>query len=148
MSDTAQLVKDKIDIVDFLRQYVELKPAGKNYKANCPFHKEKTPSFMVSPERQSWHCFGSCSEGGDVIKFLMKYENLEFYDALKVLAEKAGVEIQQSGDRDFKSYNSLYKAMEAAKDFFKTNLNASPKVLAYLKERGLNDETIKEFELG
>ncbi|MDO8429887.1 MAG: DNA primase [bacterium] len=147
-SDTTQLIKDKLDIVDFLKQYIELKPSGKNYKANCPFHKEKTPSFMVSPERQSWHCFGSCSEGGDIIKFLMKYENLEFYDALKVLAEKAGVEIQTSGDRDFKSYNSLYKVMEAAKDFFKANLNASPKVLAYLKERGLKEETIKEFELG
>ena len=123
MSDTAQLVKDKIDIVDFLRQYVELKPAGKNFKARCPFHKEKTPSFMVSPERQSWHCFGSCSEGGDIIKFLMKYENLEFYDALKILAEKAGVEIS-AGNRDFQANNNLYAVMNAAKDFYKGNLGS------------------------
>ena len=75
-SDAAQLIKEKLDVVDFLRQYIELKPAGKNFKARCPFHKEKTPSFMISPERQSWHCFGACNEGGDVIKFLMKYENL------------------------------------------------------------------------
>jgi len=147
-SDTAQLIKDKLDIVDFLRNYVELKPAGKNFKARCPFHKEKSPSFMVSPERQSWHCFGSCSEGGDIIKFLVKYENLEFYDALKILAEKAGVEIKSSGNRDFNAQNSLYRVMEAAKDFFKENLSKSQKVKDYLKERGLKEETIQEFELG
>lgn len=148
MSDTAQLVKEKLDIVDFLRQYAELKPAGKNFKARCPFHKEKTPSFIVSPERQSWHCFGACSEGGDIIKFLMKYENLEFYDALKILAEKAGVEIQASGNRDFQANSALYKVMEAAKDFYKTNLTSSQDVNMYLKRRGLKPETIAEFELG
>ena len=147
-SDTAQLIKDKLDIVDFLKQYVELKPAGKNFKARCPFHKEKSPSFMVSPERQSWHCFGSCSEGGDIIKFLMKYENLEFYEALKILAEKAGVELRTSGDRDFNATNNLYKVMEAAKNFFKENLTKSHFVNEYLKERGLKEETIREFELG
>ena len=148
MSDTAQLVKDKLDIVDFLRQYVELKSAGKNFKARCPFHKEKTPSFMVSPERQSWHCFGSCGDGGDIIKFLMKYENLEFYDALKILAEKAGVEIQAGANRDFQANNALYKAMGAAKDFYKTQLVASPAVNQYLLDRGLKKETAQEFELG
>lgn len=147
-SDTAQLIKDKLDIVDFLRQYVELKPAGKNFKARCPFHKEKTASFMVSPERQSWHCFGSCNEGGDIIKFLMKYENIEFYDALKILAEKAGVDIKTSANRDFRSHNSLYAIMDAAKNFYKANLEKSPAVQAYLKERGLQEETIKEFEVG
>jgi DNA primase len=147
-SDTAQLIKDKLDIVDFLKQYAELKPAGKNFKARCPFHKEKTPSFIVSPERQSWHCFGSCGEGGDIIKFLMKYENIEFYDALKILAEKAGVEIKTSANRDFRSHNSLYAVMEAAKNFYKASLEKSPAVQAYLRERGLKDETIKEFEIG
>ena len=147
-SDTAQIIKDKLDIVDFLRKYIELKPAGKNFKARCPFHKEKTPSFMVSPERQSWHCFGSCNEGGDIIKFLMKYENLEFYDALKILAEKAGVDIRSSDNRDFKSHNSLYIVMEAAKEFFKANLSKAPAVKNYLKERGLKEETINEFDLG
>ncbi|MBI3046498.1 MAG: DNA primase [Candidatus Harrisonbacteria bacterium] len=147
MSDTAQLVKDKLDIVDFLRQYVELKPSGKNFKARCPFHKEKTPSFMVSPERQSWHCFGSCSEGGDIIKFLMKYENLEFYDALKILAEKTGVEIS-AGNRDFQANNNLYAVMNAAKEFYKSNLTRSDLVKGYLKERGLKEEIVQEFELG
>lgn len=148
MNDTAQLIKDKLDIVDFLKQYVELKPAGKNFKANCPFHKEKTPSFMVSPERQTWHCFGACNEGGDLIKFLMKYENLEFYDALKILAEKAGVELKTFGNRDFQANNTLYKIMEAAKDFFEESLSKSQSVNDYLEERGLKSETVKEFELG
>ncbi|MBU4348566.1 DNA primase [Patescibacteria group bacterium] len=147
MSDTASLVKEKIDIVDFLGQYIKLFPAGRNFRAVCPFHKEKTPSFMVSPDKQIWHCFG-CGDGGDVIKFLMLYENLEFYDALKILAEKAGVNLNISGDRDFKSYNLFYTIMEEAKEFFKSNLYESDEVKQYLKDRGLKGETVKEFELG
>lgn len=147
-SDAAQLIKEKLDIVDFLRQYIELKPAGKNFKARCPFHKEKTPSFMISPERQSWHCFGACSEGGDVIKFLMKYENLEFYDALKVLAEKTGVDLKIFGNRDLHAHNALYNIMDVAKNFFKENFSQSQFVKDYLKERGLSAETIGEFEIG
>ena len=147
-SDVTQKIKDKLDIVDFLKQYLELKPAGKNFKALCPFHKEKSPSFMISPERQSWHCFGSCGEGGDIIKFLMKYENLEFYDALKILAEKAGVELKDFANRDFKSFIALYVLMAEAKDFFRDNLFKSRQALDYLKERGLAEETVREFELG
>lgn len=147
-SDTAQLIKEKLDIVDFLKNYLELKPAGKNFKARCPFHQEKTPSFMISPERQTWHCFGTCGDGGDIIKFLMKYENIEFYDALKILAEKAGIEIKTSGDRDFNSNNNLYRVMEEAKNFFKSNLAQADKVKEYLKDRGLKQETIEEFEIG
>lgn len=146
-SDTAQLIKEKLDIVEFLKNYLELKPAGKNFKARCPFHQEKTPSFMISPERQTWHCFGTCGEGGDIIKFLMKYENLEFYDALKILAEKAGVELRSTGG-DFNSNNNLYRVMEEAKNFFKANLAQADKVREYLKDRGLAEETIKEFEIG
>ncbi|NCN52897.1 DNA primase [Candidatus Wolfebacteria bacterium] len=147
MSDSTQLIKEKLDIVDFIKKYVELKPAGKNFKGVCPFHKEKTPSFMVSPERQSWHCFGSCGEGGDIIKFLMKYENIEFFDALKILAEKTGVELKNSNS-DFKSYNNLYNVMNEAKEFFKKNLFQSRVALDYLKERGLKEETVRIFELG
>jgi len=149
MSDNSvQLIKDKIEIVDFLRQYLKLAPSGKNYKALCPFHKEKTPSFMVSPDRQSWHCFGSCATGGDVIAFLMKYENVEFYDALKVLAEKAGVDLKVTGNRDFQSHNALYAVMAAAEDIYKRNLANSPAIMAYARERGLMPETINEFGLG
>lgn len=94
--DSAQQIKERLDIVDFLRPYLNLLPAGKNLKANCPFHKEKTPSFMVSPDRGTWHCFG-CSLGGDIFAFLMRYENLEFIEALKILAERTGVDIGRVG---------------------------------------------------
>ena len=146
---TAQDIKDKIDLLDFLRGYVELRPAGKNFKALCPFHKEKTPSFMVSPDRQSWHCFGACNEGGDVIKFLMKYENIEFFEALKILAEKAGVELGGYA-HDQRQFDALYAINAAAAEFFSDILareEAAP-VLRYLYERGLTDETIKTFRLG
>ena len=77
LMETTDLIKEKIDVADFIKQYVALIPAGKNLKGLCPFHKEKTPSFIVSPDRQMWHCFG-CQNGGDVITFLMKFENIEF----------------------------------------------------------------------
>lgn len=147
MLDVAQQVKEKIDVVDFLSQYLKLTPAGKNFRAVCPFHKEKTPSLMVSPDKQIWHCFG-CGNGGDVIKFLMLFENLEFFDALKVLAEKAGMNLDILGGRDFKTYDVIYKVMEAAKEFYRTNLYKSDEVKDYLKNRGLKGETVKEFELG
>ena len=151
MSDTTELIKEKLDLVDFLRQYLALSPAGKNLKALCPFHKEKTPSFIVSPERQVAHCFG-CSFHGDIIGFLMKYENLEFVEALRILAERAGIDLRLTGSTDQKQYAVLYDINEAAKEFFKVQLTPSTssghKTLEYLKSRGLKPETIGEFELG
>jgi len=151
MSDTTELIKEKLDLVEFLRPYLSLSPAGKNFKGLCPFHKEKTPSFIVSPDRQIWHCFG-CSAGGDVIGFLMRYENLEFFEALKVLAEKAGVDIRVTGGLDQKQFTIFYDINQAAKEFFKNYLNPSTGsgsiALKYLQSRGLKPETIQEFELG
>ena len=141
-------IKDKLDIVDFIKGYIELKPAGKNFKAPCPFHKEKTPSFIVSPDRQTWHCFGSCSEGGDIFKFLMKHENLEFYEALKLLAEKAGVELKKVSPVDQKQFGVLYDINESAKNFFKSELVKNERAKEYLKSRGIKGETAKEFEIG
>ncbi len=141
-------IKDKLDIADFIGSYVQLKPAGKNLKGACPFHKEKTPSFMVSPDRQMWHCFGSCSEGGDIIKFLMKYENIEFPEALKVLAEKAGIEIKRASPMEQKQFGILYDINEASKQFFKSVLLGSREAQEYLNSRKLKKETIDEFEIG
>ena len=150
MTSPVQEIKERLDIVDFIRSYIPLLPAGKNLKALCPFHKEKTPSFMVSPERQTWHCFGACGEGGDIFKFLMKYENLEFYEALKILAEKAGIELKKISPAEHKQFNVLYEINEAAKKFFVGQLaeGVNKEALKYLKDRGLKKETIEEFELG
>lgn len=145
MSDNTQQIKDKLDIADFIRAYVPLSPAGKNLKGNCPFHKEKTPSFIVSPDRQMWHCFG-CNLGGDIFAFLMRFENIEFFEALKILAEKAGIDIGHISGPDQKALNVLYEANRLAKDFFKSQL--TPAVREYLKSRGLKPETIAEFEIG
>ncbi|MFH1346743.1 MAG: DNA primase [Spirochaetota bacterium] len=150
ISSPIQEIKERLDVVEFIRSYITLLPAGKNFKAPCPFHKEKTPSFIVSPERQTWHCFGSCSEGGDIIKFLMKYENLEFYEALKILAEKAGIELKKTNPLEHRQFGILYDINDAAKNFFAGQLKneSSAEALKYLLERGLKKETIEEFELG
>lgn len=148
MASPVQEIKERLDIAEFIRSYIPLQPAGKNFKAPCPFHKEKTPSFMVSPERQTWHCFGACGEGGDIFKFLMKYENLEFYEALKILAEKAGIELKKISPIEQRQFGVLYDINDSAKEFFKKKLGQSSEFLKYLSERGLKKETIEEFELG
>ena len=104
MNDQTEEIKHKIDIIEYIGQYVSLKKAGRNFKGLCPFHQEKTPSFVVSPDRQIWHCFGSCGTGGDVISFLMKWENLTFIEALKDLADQTGVKLESSTFDDTKSY--------------------------------------------
>ncbi|PIR44121.1 DNA primase [Candidatus Wolfebacteria bacterium CG10_big_fil_rev_8_21_14_0_10_31_9] len=141
-------IKDKLDIVSFIRQYVELKPSGRNFKASCPFHKEKTPSFMIFTESQSWHCFGSCAEGGDIFKFIMKYDNIEFYEALKMLAEKAGIELKKISPIDQKQFGVLYDINASAKDIFRKELGRGARAQEYLKDRGLKKETADEFEIG
>ena len=147
MTPTEQ-IKEKLDIVEFIRSYIQIFPAGRNFKAVCPFHKEKTPSFIVSPERQTWHCFGSCSEGGDVFKFIMKYENLEFYEALKLLAERAGIELKKFSSFEQRQFDVLYDINDSAVIFFKNNLSVNKEAQEYLQSRGLREETIKEFDIG
>ncbi len=148
MAGDIDRIKEKLNIVDFIRGYITLLPAGKNFKALCPFHAEKTPSFIVSPDRQTWHCFGACGEGGDVIKFLMKYENLEFPEALRILAEKAGVPLQTLSAREQREFGVLYDIHEKAKAFYRDVLRGHAGAQAYLKRRGLAPETVEVFELG
>lgn len=146
-SSTTELIKSKLDIVEVLKGYLTLQPAGRNLKALCPFHGEKTPSFIVSPERQTWHCFG-CNTGGDIFTFVMKYENLEFSDALRLLAEKAGVELRHENPAEYRYSGLLYDLNDAAKNFFRKAFAAAPVAQEYLKGRGLAKETIDEFEIG
>lgn len=141
-------IKEKLDIVDVVKDYIQLFPAGKNFKAVCPFHKEKTPSFIISPDRQTWHCFGSCNEGGDVISFVMKYENLEFYEALKMLAERAGVELKSISPSGQKEFGILYDINLASVEFYKDQLVPHQEARDYLEERGIKKETIDDFEIG
>ncbi len=140
-------IKERLDIVDFLKGYIQLNPAGKNFKGLCPFHREKTPSFMVSPERQSWHCFG-CNIGGDIFGFVMRYENVEFGEALKILADKAGIELKRVSPAEYKHLGLLYDINEKAKEFFKKELENSKIAEDYIASRGLLKETTDEFEIG
>ena len=147
MADNIQLIKERLDLLDFLRSYLKVSPAGKNFKANCPFHKEKTPSFIISPDRQIWHCFG-CSKGGDIIKFLMLYENIEFFEAMKILGEKAGLDMGRLSGSDQRHFNVLYEINQKAKEFFQQQLKLNVEAKNYLKNRGLTEATIEEFEIG
>lgn len=147
MATPVEQIKEKLDIVEFIKKYVALAPAGRNMKGLCPFHKEKSPSFMVSPERQSWHCFG-CGIGGDAFSFLMRYENLEFAEALRILAELTGIELRRISPAEYKATGLLYEIQEAAKLFFTQELKKAKVVEEYLAGRGLKTETSEEFELG
>lgn len=153
MSNLNEEIKKRVDIIEFIGQYVKLKRAGRNFKGLCPFHQEKTPSFVVSPDRQIWHCFGTCGDGGDVIKFMMKWENVTFLEALKEFAEKLnipfeGKELQDSG---LKERERMFQANRTAANFYSYMLFESSygaRGREYLKSRGIRDEIAKKFELG
>lgn len=148
-SDATDEIKARIDIHDLISEYVDLKRAGQNYKGLCPFHSEKTPSFMVNPSKQIFHCFG-CNKGGDIFTFIMNYENMTFSEALSFLAGKAGVKLEESrtGDPNKGMKESLYAIHEEALRFFKENLSNSKSALSYLKERGIQPEIVDQFSLG
>jgi len=152
MDDVAR-VRERIDIVSLISEYVPLKKMGRNFKALCPFHTEKTPSFVVSPERQIWHCFG-CSKGGDAFSFLMEYENLEFIEALRILAQKTGIELKSSDFRTGLSARKekIYVLNKIALDFYHYVLLKHPagsRGLNYLvQERKIDKSLIETFKLG
>ena len=148
----AEKIKQRIDLVEFVRQYVpHLKKAGKTWKACCPFHKEKTPSFTVSSEKGLYYCFG-CQEGGDIFDFLMKMENLSFNEAVRKLADIAGVEYRPQGGFSAAEQQRINarKTLDWTKGFYHKNLMSAGGEFArnYVKGRGLTKETVQKFELG
>ncbi len=141
-------VKARLNIVDVVANYVPLTQAGRVFKARCPFHTERTPSFVVNPERGSWHCFGACSEGGDAIRFVMKMENQSFSEALRSLAVRLGVPLPSP--RQQAQMDPLIRANEEAMRFFQRRLQSpdGADALAYLQDRGVAPETAAAFNLG
>ena len=142
-------IKSHIDIVEFISDYVALKKSGQNYKGLCPFHSEKTPSFMVSQTKQIFHCFG-CAAGGDVVSFLMKHDNLPFGEALQYLAKKSGLKITDSAfDKNFSAKRQkILQVNEEAMKFYMRALRQSNTAMAYLKQRGIGEDALTTFSIG
>ena len=119
-------IKQKLDIVDVVSQYIKLQKSGRSFKANCPFHSEKTPSFFVFPDRQSWHCFGACSTGGDIFNFVMKKEGVDFSQALRILADRANIPLSQYTPQvtaeEREKQDRLFKINETAAIYFNSAL--------------------------
>ena len=150
-------IKQKVDIVDLVGSYVSLKHAGKYFKANCPFHQEKTPSFVVSPDIQRWHCFGACHEGGDIFTFVMKWEGVSFAEALRLLAERAGVSLSDKAkvagyqDPETEKKTTIFTINDLAAKYYSYLLlstDVGSGARTYLAERGLPEATIRSFQIG
>ena len=152
IKDIIEEVKSRCDIVHIISQYISIKQSGTNFKGLCPFHGEKTPSFYVSTSKQMYKCFG-CGEGGDVIKFVMSMENLEFMDALKLLAKQCGVDVNTNMNEETKlkmekinKFQNIHR--EAARYYFSNLITSKNPGYNYLRNRGLDDKIIKKFGLG
>ena len=145
----AEEVKSKLDIVEVIREYIPVKAVGANFQALCPFHNEKSPSFVISPDKQIWHCFG-CGRGGDVFSFVMEKEGLGFMEAMRQLAPKAGVTLLNENPAEYSKRNRILDILELAGKYYAYSLNSSvnKNALNYLRARGLKEETIKEWQLG
>ncbi len=152
-SELLEEIRNRCDIVDIISEYVPLKPAGKGFKALCPFHEEKTPSFMISTEKQLFHCFG-CGEGGNVFNFVMKFEKVDFFESVKMLAKKAGVILPADEKKEnllYRQKERMYKLNSLTANYFREYLFRAPrgkKIINYLKKRGINDKTVEKYRLG
>src|SRR3989338_7422634 len=143
-------IKKRLDLVDLIAEFVKLNQAGSNFKALCPFHNEKTPSFMVSPEKQIWHCFG-CSKGGDHFSFIKELENVEFPEALRILAKRAGVKLEYHNPEFHNRKSKLLDLCREISEYWREVLLNDPsaeEIRRYLAERKVSAETIEQFSLG
>ncbi len=154
MASTAERIKERLGIVDVISSYIKVEHAGANFKARCPFHNEKTPSFFISPARNNYYCFG-CGQKGDIFSFVQEYEKLDFMGALKVLAERAGIPLEEFRSDAYKKSERQYKILEAAMEFYKTILwnaglykGVGAAALSYLKDRGLTEQSAKDWNIG
>ncbi|TRZ77720.1 DNA primase [bacterium] len=151
MFSPVEQIKDRLDIIEVIQGYIQLNKIGANYKACCPFHNEKTPSFTVSAEKQIWHCFG-CGLGGDIFGFVMQIEGVEFKDALRILAERAGIKLEKQDPKLISQKERIESALKEAEMFFQNQLANTPEgkmALKYLiEERGISQESIQKFSLG
>jgi len=147
MSSTVEQIKDRLGIAEVISQYLKLERAGANFRARCPFHNERTPSFFVSPARGSWHCFG-CNKGGDLISFVEEIEGVDFLGALKILAPQAGVDLAVYDRREAGENERLLKLLDLAARFFETKLLTNEEAKKYLVDRGLTEATIRSWRLG
>ncbi len=142
-------IKSRLTVEEVISGYLQLQRAGRNWKAKCPFHNEKTPSFMVSPEKQMWYCFG-CNTGGDIFTFVMKIEGLEFPEALKLLAEKAGVQLSNHSFENSGKKSKALEILNVARKFYEEclKIKSGKKAYEYLINRGLTKNIIEKFQLG
>ena len=150
MNSSVQKIKERLSIEEVVSSYIKLEKAGANLKARCPFHNEKTPSFFVSVDRGTYYCFG-CGASGDIFTFVEEFEGLDFRGALKLLADRAGVQLEVFSKENKEKESEkerLYKVMEEATLFFENNLKNNKEALDYLKSRGLNEKSIKDFRIG
>jgi len=152
MTNSSDEIKARLNVADVLGEYIKLQPAGGNFKAKCPFHQEKTPSLMISPDKQIWHCFG-CGKGGDIFAFVMEMEGLTFPEALRLLAPKAGIQLADYKGQDNSRRNRLLDALAESGVFYQKQLMANNQLAEaarrYLQEeRQLSDQTIEDWQIG
>ena len=146
-SNSVEKIKEKLDITEVVGSYIKLQKAGASYKAKCPFHNEKTPPFFVSPGRGTYYCFG-CGAKGDIFTFVEELEGLDFLGALRLLADRAGIELEKIDPKARSEKDKLYEIMELASKYFEENLAKNQKAMQYLNQRGFEKETVKLWRLG
>jgi DNA primase len=148
--DEREEIRERLDVAEVISGYIPIKPAGRSFKAICPFHAEKTPSLMITPDKGIWHCFG-CHRGGDIFAFVMEMEGLSFPEALKMMADRAGVKLpERTGSRAAPKDDRSFEALSLATRYYEKALSskAGAAATAYIKERGITEESSKEFRLG